>query len=78
MARRNGQAQTVNPSVRVGIKKRQRQAARQDAQAAVGKTPGELTAANVKALLVALLFKADALDENLAVRPLAEWLRDDE
>lgn len=44
------------------------------AQSAVGVGLGALTAQQQRALLACLLYKAGALDENLTVQPLEEWL----
>ena len=44
--------------------------------AAEGMGSASLTAAQQKALLVALLWKAGALTPDLRVKPLSEWLRE--
>jgi len=75
MAKRKLTAQAVSPLVRMGGKKKRRQAARAAVQATVGKNPTQWTTNDMKALLTAVLYQADALDENLTVKPLSEWLR---
>jgi phage major head subunit gpT-like protein len=44
-------------------------------QSTVGITWQNLTAAQKQALIVALLYRAGALDKNLTVQPLAGWLK---
>ena len=46
------------------------------AQTAVGTAYDQLTAVQLRALFGILLFKADALDKNGVVRPLAQWVKD--
>jgi hypothetical protein len=43
-------------------------------QSCVGVTWQNLTTAQKQALIVALLYRAGALDKNLTVQPLASWL----
>jgi len=45
------------------------------AQSAVGVALNDLTVAQQKALLVALLWRAGGLTPDLKVKPLSEWLR---
>jgi len=63
-------------AIRLGIPTKRRQAAIDAAQATVGKTPPEWTAADMRVLLMIVLFQADALDDGLAIKPLNEWVRD--
>ncbi len=45
------------------------------AQSAVGGALTELTAAQRNALMACLLFKAEALTDDLKIKPLSDWLR---
>lgn len=45
------------------------------AQSAVGVPLADLTAAQVKALLAVLLWSHGAVDNELKVRPLSEWVK---
>ena len=51
-----------------------RQAVLNQAQSAVGVALGNLTAAQQRALLACLLYRFGAIDANLVVLPLAQWL----
>lgn len=45
------------------------------AQSAAGVSYADLTTAQLKALLAALLYQAGGLNNDLTVKPLSEWLR---
>lgn len=54
-----------------------REAIKTIAQSAVGETLDNLTQAQLKALVAILLWKAGAVESNLTIRPLGQWVRND-
>lgn len=60
-------------ATRVAARERRRARIRQ-AQSAVGVKVGDLNPAQLRALTEILLLRAGALDADLAVRPLAQWV----
>lgn len=52
-----------------------KQAVQNLAQSAVGVVIDQLTAAQRNALIACLLWKAGAIDKDMKIRPLAQWLK---
>lgn len=71
----NNRVKIFNDSVEVVKKTALYNSIKTTAQSAVGVAVGSLTATQVRALFAITLFKEDALDSLLKVKPLGQWVK---